>query len=219
VKRARLLVRRAIAGGLALGAGHGPVHALADLAPRLALPEAMAEMQEALAQLEARPGLGCLVPEVRCQMAYAPPGAASPQEVLGVAGRITAIGGRMRAAGPVMLDASRHVAKIVLTAMRTDPDRRTALALRFDERTLKAARALGWRVGEFSRADEPAEVKAAEGSSLEWGTGWVIEKMGLVPDLIFDRGEDGKEPVIRLLAATPAQAVEMLMQLAGQEDL
>jgi hydroxymethylpyrimidine kinase/phosphomethylpyrimidine kinase len=31
VERARLLVRRGIAGGLALGHGHGPVHAMADL--------------------------------------------------------------------------------------------------------------------------------------------------------------------------------------------
>jgi hydroxymethylpyrimidine kinase/phosphomethylpyrimidine kinase len=219
VARARLLVRRAIAGGLAIGHGHGPVHALADLTPRLELGPCLAAVDAALAALEAVPGLGRLLPEVRGQLGYALPGAASAEEVVAVAGRITSINGRMKAAGPARPGASRHVAGIILTALAHDPSRRAAMALRFDEALLARARELGWSVGEFSRAEEPPAAKAREGSTLAWGVERVINRLGQVPDLIFDRGELGKEPVIRLLAASPQDIVRRVLALAGEKEL
>jgi hydroxymethylpyrimidine kinase/phosphomethylpyrimidine kinase len=216
VERARLLVRRAIAGGLVLGHGHGPVNALADLGPRLELGPCLAEMDAAIERMEGVPGLGEMIPEVRGQLGYALPGAASAQEVLAVAGRLTNIGPRIKAAGPVRPGASSHVAKIVLAAMAADPNMRAAMACRFDEALVERARALGWSVGEFSRDEEPPEVKQREGSSLEWGTTEVIRRLGKVPEVIFDRGESGKEPVLRLLARNPGAIVDRLLLLAGQ---
>lgn len=218
VGRARELVRRAIAGGLALGKGVGPVHAMAYLAPAMNLADCLREMYAALSRLESVPGLGHLIPEVRGQMAYALPGATSPREVLAVAGRITEIGGYLRAAGPVMPGASRHMAKVVLAAMAFDPTRRAVMALRFDERLVGRARDLGWTVGEFSRGQEPAEIKSREGSTLEWGTREVVRRLGRVPRAIFDRGEVGKEPVLRLIAANPAELVDMVLALANRGE-
>ncbi len=216
VRRARLLVRRAIAGGLALGRGHGPVNALADLGPLLELGPCLAEMDAAIERLEAVPGLGYMIPEVRGQLGYALPGAATAQEVLAVAGRLTNIGPHLKAAGPVRPGASSHVAKIVLAAMAADPNMRAAMACRFSDNLVQRARDLGWKVGEFSRAEEPPEVKQREGSSLEWGTTHVIQGLGRVPEVIFDRGEAGKEPVLRLLARNPGEIVDRLLLLAGQ---
>ncbi len=218
VERARLLVRRAIAGGLAIGHGHGPVHAMADLEPRLMLGPCMLEMQAALRRLEDTPGLAHMIPEIRGQMGYALPGAVGFDEVLAVPGRITHIGDRLKAVAAPWPGASQHVAKIVLTAIKADPTKRAAMALNFSESMVERAKALGWRVGEFSRADEPDQIKQKEGSSLEWGTASVIDKMGAVPDAIFDRGEVGKEPVLRILGSNPAEIVNMVLALAGKED-
>jgi hydroxymethylpyrimidine/phosphomethylpyrimidine kinase len=110
------------------------------------------------------------------------------------------------------------VASIVLTALTHDPAKRAAMALRFDEALIARARALGWSVGEFSRAAEPAEAKAREGSTLAWGVEQVITNLGQVPDLIFDRGEMGKEPVIRLLAESPQEIVRRVLLLAGEKE-
>ncbi len=133
-------------------------------------------------------------------------------------GRITNQRDRLQAAGPARPGASRHAASIVLTALAHQaanaPAKRAVMVLRLDEQLLQRARALGWLVGEFSRAEEPAELKAREGSSLEWGTAQVIERLGRVPDVIFDRGEKGKEPVLRLLASSPAEIVDRLLKLA-----
>ncbi len=218
VERARLLVRRAIAGSLALGRGHGPVHAMADLAPRLSLGQCMAEVDAAVARLEAVEGLAGMIPEVRGQIGYALPGATGFEEVIAVDGRITHIGARLKAAGPARPGASRHVAKIVLAATAADPAKRAAMALRYSPEIVEKARALGLAVGEFSRKDEPDEVKAREGSTLEWGTAKVIKELGMVPDIIFDRGEHGKEPVARLIADNPNTLVELVLLLAGKKE-
>lgn len=199
-----------------MGHGHGPVNALADLGPRLELGPCLAEMDAAIERMEGVSGLGEMIPEVRGQLGYALPGAVSAQDVLAVAGRITNIGPRLKAAGPVRPGASSHVAKIVLAAMAADPNMRAAMACRFDEALVERARSLGWSVGEFSRAEEPPEVKQREGSSLEWGTTEVIRRLGKVPEVIFDRGESGKEPVLRLLARNPGAIVDRLLLLAGQ---
>jgi hydroxymethylpyrimidine kinase/phosphomethylpyrimidine kinase len=218
VERARLLVRRAIAGGLAIGQGHGPVHAMADLEPRLMLGPCMREMQVALRRLEDTPGLAHMIPEIRGQMGYALPGAVGFDDVLAVPGRITHIGDRLKVVSFPWPGASQHVAKIVLTAIKADPTKRAAMALNFSDAMVERAKALGWTVGEFSRSDEPDHIKQKEGSSLEWGTASVIEKMGLVPDAIFDRGEKGKEPVLRILGSNPSDLVNMVLALAGKED-
>jgi hydroxymethylpyrimidine/phosphomethylpyrimidine kinase len=102
--------------------------------------------------------------------------------------------------------------------MAHDPNKRAAMALRYSDELAARARALGWLVGEFSRADEPAEVKEMEGSTLEWGTAWVIGRLGRVPEAIFDRGETGKEPVLRVLANDPAHIVRMVRELAGDGE-
>ena len=109
------------------------------------------------------------------------------------------------------------MAKIVLAAMAADPTMRAAMACNFSEELVERAKALGWSVGEFSRAEEPPEVKRMEGSTLEWGTTRAIEALGRVPEVIFDRGENGKEPVLRLLAQSPGEIVDRLLLLAGKE--
>ena len=65
----------------------------------------------------------------------------------------------------------------------------------------------------FDRAEEPKEVKEREGSTLEWGTGEAIREASEIPDLIFDRGEIGKEPMIRILGTDPDDVLRKLSLL------
>ena len=61
----------------------------------------------------------------------------------------------------------------------------------------------------FSREEEPADAK----STMEWGTAYVIQKHGRIPDVIWDEGAVGKEPMIRILAKNPEVVVEKLRQI------
>ena len=65
----------------------------------------------------------------------------------------------------------------------------------------------------FERAAEPPEVKAKEGSTLAWGVASVLKPNDPPPDLIYDRGEFGKEPMIRILGPTPMSVAEKALAL------
>ncbi len=62
---------------------------------------------------------------------------------------------------------------------------------------------------------EPKDVKEQEGSTLEWGTDSVLSSAHKMPDMIFDRGDWGKEPMIRILGKDPDDVVNRIIELVG----
>ncbi|HHI97558.1 MAG TPA: bifunctional hydroxymethylpyrimidine kinase/phosphomethylpyrimidine kinase, partial [Thermodesulfatator atlanticus] len=154
-----------------------------------------------------------LIPEVQSNLGYALPLAQKQDEVAAFPGRIVACGERARPVGCPTFGASRHIANVILSALKFDPSVRAALNIRFDESFIKRAQNLGLSVAEFSRRQEPPEIKAREGSTLIWGISAVCSQLGFVPDLIFDRGEVGKEPMIRVLGKDPFEVTQKALKL------
>ncbi len=114
---------------------------------------------------------------------------------------------------PPAFGASRHIASIILTAMTTHPDLRSAMNVKFFEGLDDLAPLLHLRVASFDRSAEPPEVKAREGGTLAWGVASVLKPGEPPPDLIYDRGEFGKEPMIRILGPTPMAVAEKALAL------
>jgi hydroxymethylpyrimidine/phosphomethylpyrimidine kinase len=83
----------------------------------------------------------------------------------------------------------------------------------FSEAVLRKAEEKGLTAAGFDRSEEPKEVKEREGSSLEWGTGEAIRRTSEVPDLVYDRGDVGKEPMIRILGTDPQDVLRKLLLL------
>ena len=79
--------------------------------------------------------------------------------------------------------------------------------IRYETTFLENARKLGLKIDSFDRKDEPASVKNQEGSTLEWGTREVLSRSETIPDIIFDTGDIGKEPMIRVIGKTPMEVV------------
>ena len=42
---------------------------------------------------------------------------------------------------------------------------------------------------------------------MEWGTAHAIEELGAIPDMIYDLGGVGKEPMIRIIGRDPGEIV------------
>ena len=89
------------------------------------------------------------------------------------------------------------------------------MALLFSEEVVRICNEAGFRVASFSRDDEPEDVRKREGSSLEWGTHDAISRVGYVPDVIFDRGGIGKEPIVRVLGASPDEVVSKVLKISA----
>lgn len=217
VERARHLVAEGIRLGLPVGQGFGPVNPLAGLYRDAMRHEVLRAVEEAAARLAADPALAGLCPEVGINLAYALPGASGPHDIAAIEGRVVRAGERLVVVGPARFGASSHLARGLVVALRSDPARRAMLNLAFREEVVAACAELGWSVASYDRTREPPRSRAQEGGTLAWGVAEAIRAGGgRVPDLIFHRGDWGKEPMVNLLARTPAEAVERARALAAR---
>jgi len=108
--------------------------------------------------------------------------------------------------------SSRHIANIILTLIKHDTCFRSAMNIRFSEDIVEACRRAGLRISSFDRKNEPPRIKEHEGSSLEWGTQEVINKYG-IPDIIFDNGDIGKEPMVRVIGKNPGDVAQKVLTI------
>jgi hydroxymethylpyrimidine/phosphomethylpyrimidine kinase len=212
VGEAKAFITRAIAAGLSIGSGHGPTNPYMHIARWREREGVLRAVAEGVVRLGQEP-LGRLIPEVRSNLGYALPGAMDHREVAAIPGRITQIGDRALAFKDPAFGASRHIARVILAAMRHDPRLRSAMNIRYGPEILDRCRQLGLRLASFDRREEPREVKEREGSTLEWGTHRALETAGGIVDLVYDEGDLGKEPMIRVLGRNPQVVVDKVIAI------
>ncbi len=213
VERAKRYVTVAIRFALHIGGGQGPTNHMAYLLRESERYGCVEALRAALSILEEEP-CGNIVPEVQSNLGYALPLSSEREDVAAFPGRIIKVGRNVRAVSHPRFGASSHIARIILTAMRHDSRYRSAMNIRFSDKMIGVCRELGYAIESFDRGDEPKDIKEMEGSSLEWGTNNVLSKTPAMPDIIFDRGDVGKEPMIRILGQTPAEVVEKAVQVS-----
>jgi predicted fused transcriptional regulator/phosphomethylpyrimidine kinase len=210
VDEAKRYITEAIRHALRIGGGHGPTNHFAPVGVLLERQRCLEKLQAALQRLLEEPA-GVIIPEVSSNLGYAVPDAKETADVAAVPGRIVRLGERAGVLCAPAFGASTHIARVILAAMRHDPECRAAMNIRFSDEILDACRRLGLRLASFDRADEPEDVKNVEGSTLEWGTDAVMARLGASPDGIWDRGEIGKEPMIRVLGRNPGEVVDKVI--------
>jgi hydroxymethylpyrimidine kinase/phosphomethylpyrimidine kinase len=214
VKMAKAFITTAITSALPLGHGAGPTNHFAWALREIERYQVIRELKEAFGQLKAGK-ISHLIPEISSNLGYGLTGARSSEDVAAFPGRIVRLRETVAAVEGPDFGASQHVARIILTVMRRDPEWRSAMNIRYSKETLGEIAKKGFTVGRFDRRLEPRTVKAREGSSLEWGTEEVLKKAKAVPDFIYDEGDVGKEPMIRVLGRTPRDVVQKILKIAG----
>lgn len=147
------------------------------------------------------------IADVGTQIAMALPFASDYKHIYALFGRIKRENSRLNIGWPLKAGASKHMASVILTAMKYDISVRAAMNLKYSDKLLDLFRKTGCVISDFSRREEPQSVKLVEGQTLKWGTEHAIRKIGKVPDVIFDLGEKGKEPMIRVLGKSATDVV------------
>jgi hydroxymethylpyrimidine kinase/phosphomethylpyrimidine kinase len=210
---AKLFVRRAIIESRSVGKGVGPVNPGWHTLRIAQMYEALSDVQKGVVILESSMDFTTLIPEVGCNIAAAMPHATSADEVCAVKGRIVRLQDHARAVGCPAFGASSHVARIVLAAMHHDAGLRAALNIRYSKDVLEVIEDMGLAVASFDRAHEPEGV-----STMEWGTRTAIDSYrklhNRVPDVVYDLGAVGKEPMVRLLAHRAVDAAGLGVEIA-----
>jgi len=144
-----------------------------------------------------------VIPEVGMNVGYALQDAKKLEDICAINGRIVKTKDKPVRCGGIEFGVSKHVASIILAAMKFDRKTRCAMNLKYSDENIEKCKKAGFKIGTFNRIQEPHEVK----STMEWGTAQAIQKLGSLPDIIYDTGGKGKEPMIRILGKNPKDVV------------
>ena len=151
-----------------------------------------------------------LIPEVRVNLAYALPGAKTPDEVAAVDGRITAVRGLPHASGMPRWGASDHMARLLIEVRKYDSTINAGINFKCDATVIEVVNKYcsekGTTSGWIDRTEEPAEVAELDGSSMPWKIKQLVDRYGGVPRLFYEGEGWGKEP---LFVAVGSDAVEV----------
>ena len=161
-------------------------------------------VKEAVTMLKETPNFKNHIPEVGTNIGMAIADAESEHDVAAVDGRIIAAKEGVHA-GCVDFGVSSHVARLILTMMKHDKTKRSAINLKYTSELIEACEELGLTVSSFDRAKEPAGAK-----TMDWG----VREASVVfsPDVVYDLGAVGKEPMVRIFGNT---AVEVASKVKG----
>lgn len=207
VEKAETLIQEGIEHARIVGRGRLPVNPLAHLNNEVERFRVLKDVVDAVEMVEAHEEFLPWIAEVGTQLGMAVSYAVNRDHVAAVEGRIVRFGNSAKAVGCVKFGVSSHIASIVLTAMKHDPEVRAAVNLHYDPMLIEAFQKAGFKVSSFERSLESPDVKSLEGGTLSWGTEEAIRGCGSTPDVIYDLGEVGKEPMIRVLGSSATTVV------------
>lgn len=206
------LAERAVRYPLAIGDGGGSVHHLVTLrneAAKATTIDTIGDIVDTVIDAD----VDTLVPEVGMNIVGATPYAESPDDTAAVEGRIARTTRGVEPTGGIGIGASSHVARFLLAVREHDPAIRYAVNCRNDEDVRDSMASLGWSVASYDRAEQPAEIRKTEGSTMGWGASTAIEEAGDIPMAIVDPGAHGKEPMTKILARDPHALTDRICTL------
>jgi hydroxymethylpyrimidine/phosphomethylpyrimidine kinase len=152
------------------------------------------------------------IPECQTNFVFSKIDPKSIKDVLGIAGRIVKTGNNIRVAGDLAYGGSKHVATALITMNKKYPEIRSAINLKYNEETISKLRKTKFIISSYNRNTEPDKIKT-KGSSIKWGIKHAIKKLETPPDIIYHKGDFGKEPMIIIFAKTPASIIEKILKL------
>ncbi|MFB0566911.1 MAG: thiamine-phosphate synthase family protein [Candidatus Aminicenantaceae bacterium] len=160
-----------------------------------------------------------LMPEVRSNLVFAAKNAKTPDNVIGIDGRVTLVKGVPHAAGRPKFGASSHMARLVIELGKFDPSIRSGINFISNPSLLnwlkEYCRTKGWIFSTIDRSNEPKEVTEKERSSMAWKVREVLKKTGgKVPKVFCEMGAVGKEDLTVLVGEDPVEVAREVCEIA-----
>jgi len=172
---------------------------------------AVEHLESALRSVEGSSLFVRVMPEVSVNVAYAPEGAKSVEDVVAIPGRIVRVRGQARSFMRPEYGASTHLAAILLEVERRHPGLRAAMNLRYDERIAKVLAKLKVKkltMGRSYPAGSQDKVLSALRARLSEPGG----AAGF--EAVVDFGGEGVEPSLYLFAEDAAKVVRRALEIA-----
>ena len=88
----------------------------------------------------------------------------------------------------------------------------SAINLKYRESTISKIKKMKWNTFDYDRNEEPENIKI-KGSTIAWGITNAIRNSKKTPDVIFHKGDFGKEPMIILFGESPEIVIKKIQKL------
>lgn len=152
------------------------------------------------------------IPECQTNFVYSKQKPKSTKEILGISGRIVKAGKQVIVAGDLEYGGSKHVATALLTINKKFSKICSAVNLKYQDQTISKIKKSKLKASSYDRNQEPMNVKDKQ-STVEWGIKNAIKNSKEAPDVIFHKGDFGKEPMIIVFGETPNKVLKKISKI------
>jgi len=101
---------------------------------------------------------------------------------------------------------------------RYDERKTAAINIKFLDDILKVLEKWDMTISLYDRRKESEEIKRVEGMTIPWGVKEAIKKVGKAPDVIYHKGDVGKEPMIVIFGEQAYDLAKLSVQLAKEME-
>jgi len=152
------------------------------------------------------------IPECQTNFVYSKQKPKSIKDILGISGRIIKAGKHVMVAGNLTYGGSKHVAMALLIMNKKYPQICSAINLKYQTLTISKIKKSKLIVTSYDRSQEPKSVKS-KGSTIGWGIKNAIKNSKKVPDVVFHKGDFGKEPMIIVFGENPKNVLKKILKI------
>ncbi len=150
-----------------------------------------------------------VLPEVGSNIAMALPDARSLEDVAGLTGRIIKVEEMAVAVGEPKFGATRFMGNVLLTAMKHERNVAAVVNIRFTPKILEVAKELGMSVATYVWDLKPPEI-----AETKCGIPFILDGLKRVPDVVYDLGDLGVEPVTAVFGGSAVEAAAKAIRIA-----
>ena len=152
-----------------------------------------------------------IIPECQTNFVFAKKNPKTIKDVLGISGRLVKSGKDVVTAGEIVYGGSQHVGTAVIEVNKKFPEIRSCLNIKYDTKIISKAKKSRFTVLSYDRSKEPKKSRQKENSSIVWGiTNSLKTKL---PDIVYHKGDMGKEPMILIFGRTPHDVIKKVSKL------
>ena len=169
------------------------------------------ELSDSITDFQNIRNISNLIPECQTNFVFSKIRPKKIKNVLGISGRLVRAGNNVIQAGNLVFGGSQHVATAVIEVSKKFPEIRSAINIKYDPKIIIKAKKRKMSVLSYDRKKESKNSKLQENSSISWGISDCLKSE--MPDMIYHKGDLGKEPMVIVLGTTPAAVVRKIKQI------
>jgi len=152
-----------------------------------------------------------VIPECQTNFVFAKKNPKGIMDVLGISGRLVKSGKEVVTAGEIVYGGSQHVGTAVIQVNKKFSEIRSGLNIKYDPKIISKAKKSRYTILSYDRSKEPKKSKQKENTSITWGISNSLKTKP--PDIIYHKGDIGKEPMILIFGKNPDDVIRKVSKL------